>query len=171
MKVTLLQMLAAKENRSQYQKYLLKKYCKTLISFTLNIPGEKKQGSLYRKLHDEGMREIAAAVKKENISFRQVRHLPTGSEGFAIVKEDHLTVKILACSLEEEHPLGRLFDIDVFTCDGKLISRASLGLDKRQCILCGEDAAVCGRLQHHTYKELVEQVKKQTKNFFRQGEK
>ncbi|MEY8292793.1 citrate lyase holo-[acyl-carrier protein] synthase [Carnobacteriaceae bacterium 52-44] len=52
-------------------------------------------------------------------------------------------------NIEENHPLGRLFDLDVLMLDqnnevqGK--SRTKLGLPVRRCFLCERPAKDCGR--------------------------
>ena len=70
-----------------------------------------------------------------------------------------------AVTLEDRHPLGRLFDLDVCSQagpDGLLVplSREDLGLPPRRCLLCGEPARYCMRAHTHTQEELMAQIER-----------
>jgi holo-ACP synthase/triphosphoribosyl-dephospho-CoA synthase len=84
---------------------------------------------------------------------------PTGAETLFTCKGDAKAFKALTCKLEEEHPLGRLMDIDVFDERGFLLSRAMFGFKKRRCLVCDEEAFVCARAQKHSYASLHEHIK------------
>lgn len=59
--------------------------------------------------------------------------------------------------IEETHPFGRLFDLDVLWMEGndlKSISRTELGLNTRRCFICNRDAKDCGRSRRHTIEEM-----------------
>lgn len=60
--------------------------------------------------------------------------------------------------MEETHPLGRLFDVDVYDEAGSGISREELGSPVRKCLICEKDAKLCGRSRSHTVKELYERI-------------
>ena len=66
-----------------------------------------------------------------------------------------LRLKRMAVRLENEHPLGRLADIDVLTGAGTPVSRADLALPPRGCFLCGEAAALCRRRKRHSQRMLM----------------
>ena len=67
--------------------------------------------------------------------------------------------KLLATiDIEETHPLGRLFDMDVYDKTGNGISREQLGAPPRRCLLCGQGAKSCGRSRSHTIEELYARV-------------
>jgi holo-ACP synthase len=65
-----------------------------------------------------------------------------------------LELKRLAVRLESRHSLGRLADADVMAEDGRVLSRADMGLPPRACFVCSEPAALCRRLGRHTPEEL-----------------
>ncbi len=67
-------------------------------------------------------------------------------------------VKKITVDLEENHPLGRLFDIDVYDADGAAVSRQELGVPGRKCLICHEDAKACGRSRTHSVEELQRRV-------------
>ena len=62
--------------------------------------------------------------------------------------------KILTTEIEETHPIGRLFDIDVIDTDGQKLSRPSY----RKCIICGCQAQECARTRKHTVEEMQAKI-------------
>lgn len=82
----------------------------------------------------------------------------TGFESFFVVKTDERSLKALMLKIENEHPLGRLFDLDVIGVDGRPISRETLGNSKRKCLLCEQDAHICARNRGHTVETLIEKI-------------
>ena len=120
--VDLPEMLAGREARARRQQKLLEKYGATLICFTLNIAGPVKVFPLSVRAFYEGVLAIgiklARSVGEESCAWMQVLDNPWGYEAYYVVREDTLTVKRLMTEIEETHPFGRLFDIDVLWPDG-----------------------------------------------------
>lgn len=146
-------ILRSRELRVERQANMLKKGYPCIVSFTLNIPGAKKQFSLARFAFDE----CAAQLKQlfcGKIMEESYVHAETGSEGLLALNGDAQAVKSKTIALEEQHPLGRLFDIDVYDAERCAISRSSLGFSQRQCLLCERSAKICARAQTHTHNEL-----------------
>jgi holo-ACP synthase CitX len=52
----------------------------------------------------------------------------------------------------------RVLDIDVITAAGP-ISRGDIGLERRRCLLCPDDAKTCARKRKHPPEELRERVR------------
>lgn len=103
---------------------------------------------------EKGLREIRAAVSGLNLlSFEESRE-NTGPEAFFLLAADAPEIKRKMTSIEENHGLGRLFDIDVLGPDSVPLSRSVLGLPPRSCLICGENAKVCARNRTHSM-ELV----------------
>ena len=44
---------------------MIKEFKCALLSFTLNIPGPEKNGYLYGKIHEEGLKSLIKAIKRE----------------------------------------------------------------------------------------------------------
>ena len=91
----------------------------------------------------------------------------TGEEALLLLNADPRDVKARTIQLEEEHPLGRLWDIDVLGQDGIPLSRSSFGHTRRTCLLCGQDAKICGRSGVHTHEELFWKSAQILDDFFR----
>ena len=147
MEVTLLDILDARETRVQKQQELLRKYGKTLICFTMNIPGPTKATPEIRaafKIGNSILHDFFEVVYEEDTSAF------TGCEKFYIVNDPPAAAKKKCMMAEESSPVGRLFDMDVLTPDGKKLSRET----PRKCLICDQDAAICGRSRAHSVEEL-----------------
>ena len=54
--------------------------------------------------------------------------------------------------------LGRLWDIDVLTPEGEILSRRDYSLPPRRCLLCEQSAAVCARGKTHQLTDLLNRM-------------
>jgi holo-ACP synthase / triphosphoribosyl-dephospho-CoA synthase len=73
-------------------------------------------------------------------------------------------LKNFCVDIEENHPLGRLMDIDVMNVHQQ-ISRRDLNLSPRRCFLCGEEAHVCVRQQTHSISDIDSFILDTFKNY------
>lgn len=128
----------------------------TLISAKLNIPGPVKRNETLEAVFARAEAAIAAALEAADIAIR--RHeawsFPTGPESLWMVAAEPLEVKRQMVAIEEGHPWGRLFDLDVEGRSGA-VSREELGLPERRCFLCGRPARLCARARTHSVDEMV----------------
>lgn len=154
--IELAAMLRWRESRAALQRELTEKHHAPLLSFCLNIPGPvKTNGELLRLFHlglaliKEQLHGMNASVLEE-----KERHADAGDECLMALRGNALLIKEKMTALEEHHPLGRLFDIDVMDTDGKKLSRPI----PRRCLLCGEQAQVCARSRRHSLEELTEKI-------------
>lgn len=165
--ITLEQMLEFREKKAQMQDTLRLRYSGTItVALGMNIPGPKKTDEAIVRAFREGCRELETVLERAGLNMEEKIRLeeaagnvaffcvakPAGEEGFAS------QVKRLTVEVEELHPLGRLFDIDVYAADGTAVSRQQLGAPGRRCLICQEDAKVCGRSRAHSVQELQQQV-------------
>ena len=67
-------------------------------------------------------------------------------------------LKLATIELEHSHPLGRLWDIDVLTPEGEILSRRDYSLPPRSCLLCEQSAAVCARGKTHQLTDLLNRM-------------
>ena len=84
--------------------------------------------------------------------------LETGYEAYLLVSLSIPEAKAIACNVEEQHPLGRLFDVDVIQKDGAPASRKTIGRVPRRCLLCDRDARYCMRNHSHTQEEIHKRI-------------
>ncbi|MBM7653861.1 citrate lyase holo-[acyl-carrier protein] synthase [Neobacillus cucumis] len=167
--ITLEQILEARERRAALQKQLVEKYRLPLVSFTVNMPGSIKitpeSSAIFRKgckALEEKLKEIGCLLEYSKV---EVRH--TGYEAYFVVITSERTLKGHMLQIENEHPLGRLFDLDVIGVDGKPISREDLGASKRKCLICEQDAHGCGRSRQHTSEVLMEKIKSMVDSYLK----
>lgn len=163
----LMEILDSREVRARKQKELIEKYRASLISFSLNIPGRKKDSELYRAIHREGLSYLEKAIrdKKIRLIYQEKEDKNTGSEAFLVLDEDALEIKKLTIEIEEIHPLGRIFDMDVFDREGNQIGRSQIGVRPRTCLLCHKEVRLCMREKNHSYEELISRIEELGKKY------
>jgi holo-ACP synthase/triphosphoribosyl-dephospho-CoA synthase len=158
MEYTLLEILEAREQRALRQKELLEQFPATLLCFTMNIPGPDKDGVLIQKGFQLGNRLLKGALKQWEILHEEKRRTPAGWEAFYCIDAPAEAVKTVAVFLEDKTPGGRVFDMDVLDAQGRKLDRESLGFPKRKCLLCKEDAVICGRSRSHSVQDLYDKT-------------
>ena len=151
--VTLEQVLEARTQRAERQRAALADGTACLVSFTLNIPGNIKQFPLARAAFSEGLGLLRDAFGPAILQ-EEAADEPTGSEALLVLAADPAEIKRKTVAMEDNHPLGRLFDMDVLDADGRSLSRADLGATQRTCLICGQSAKVCGRSRAHSMDQL-----------------
>ena len=166
--VSLEEMLNARDRRVKTQKILLENHRATLISFTLNIPGQYKVFPLAKKTFAEGISCIESQINLAGgqILEKVVVDEHTGCEAYFVVNIPEEKIKKHMITIEEEHPIGRLFDMDVFSSMGESLHGADAGRNERKCIVCGEPVWACSRNRTHSAEELSERVVKLMDDYF-----
>ena len=156
MEATLQEILEARDRRAERQRQLLSQYEKTLICFTLNIPGPVKYDTLVAEGFLIGCEKLEAQLLAMGYPVIYSQRLPrhTGCEAFYVVDAAAEKVKALTVAIEEENSLGRLFDMDVLTIDGQKLERST----ERKCLLCENSARVCGPIRAHSSQQLRQRV-------------
>ncbi|AMC94160.1 hypothetical protein AOC36_09210 [Erysipelothrix larvae] len=162
---TLDAILDHREKRRSFQIKLGQTYpgC-VIISYKCNIPGPIKNNAVITQIFNVGHTRILTTL--QTVSWHMVYHktinLPTGLDGFYVVKEAHMKeVKSAMVQLEETDTLGRLFDIDVLTYENNALhsqSRTALGFSPRKCLICDHEAKACGRSRKHSVSELHDTI-------------
>lgn len=150
--VVLQDMLACREARAMKQFELQRNYHCTLVSFCMNIPGPIKTNAQIRRAFDQGKEELMGKLSHADaqiLSSCEV-HEVTGDELLLAVQAPAEKVKEITLQIEEGHPLGRLFDMDVLNADGEKLSRKAY----RKCLLCDRQAQECARARRHSVPEM-----------------
>lgn len=160
MECTVEDMVLAREHRAEVQQTLREKYHSTVLSFSLNIPGPIKLSEKYEKCFLRAVRDIRALLSAYDLSVRyEAQESPkTGCSFFAVIDGEARDVKNCLLPLEEERPVGRIYDIDVISPEGRKISREGLGYPLRKCLCCEETAMVCARSRRHSVPEMLEKI-------------
>ena len=157
MEITLEQLLGARDARYARQLSLTEEWPdKTLVCLTVVLPGPVK-----RDVRSLKVAEAAVAAVREVLAptYKELRDLETGYEGYFLVEGALLDVKKACCEIENEHPYGRLMDLDVLERVGETVvpvSRERVGEQPRRCLLCDRPARECMRAHTHTQAEIFQ---------------
>ena len=159
--VTLNELLASRDSRHAMQQKLLAEHSgKTLVCLTVVMPGSVKR-------NQQSLIVAHAAVEQMIESYELgvrfggcliERDLETGYEAYLITDLPLLEAKRIAVQIEDTHPLGRLFDIDIIDKDGVPVSRDRVGSRPRRCLVCDREARYCMRMRWHTQEEIWERI-------------
>ncbi|MDR0759687.1 MAG: citrate lyase holo-[acyl-carrier protein] synthase [Treponema sp.] len=177
-RVTLQEVLDFREDRKRRQDELLARFhpgagrtAGTLVSLSLNIPGEYKHFPWALRAFREEMDFFSRALRSEGITILHEERIEKnpGYTGLIAAAETGERLKRLGTWTEERHDLGRLFDIDVFNDRGEKISRRDGGGPGRSCLICGGDPFCCARKRAHSREELTEAVFSILGGFFRKN--
>lgn len=154
--VSLPEILDAREYRAFRQKELLKlDGARSMISFSMNIAGAIKHFPLGISAFEEGIKELRIRIPEKQLLHFEESKKNTGPEAFLVLAMKPDETKRITASIEESHPLGRLFDMDVIQPDGISISRSALGLEPRTCLICGDNAKACARAKTHSIELIL----------------
>lgn len=162
--VTLNDMLNVREQRAFFQQKLISAYNKPLLCFTMNIAGPIKNSALIKRGFKIGLADLKIQLKKikANILFEELWDKATGNEAFLVVNIDALFLKKLTCDLENNSPLGRLYDMDVLVpsnnCIISKVDRTALNIPERRCLICNRPAKECSSRRIHSVDELTKKT-------------
>ena len=159
--ITLHELLASRDARHATQQKLLAEHSgKTLVCLTVVVPGSVKrnhQSLTAAHAAVEAMRKAfhinSSSHDHTSLPFIE-RDLETGYEAYLITPTPLLEAKRIAVQIEDTHPLGRLFDIDIINADGVPVSRETIGEKPRRCLICEHEARYCMRMRWHTQEEI-----------------
>ena len=150
-------VLSGREERALVQKILLgARGVSFLLQISLNIPGVPKD------VPESGnaLSSAARAFEKKIREHPGVLVSISNGAGRAEILSfggDAVNAKASAIEIEEGYEWGRALDADIITADGPL-SRHSLGIEPRRCLLCGESAKICARRRAHDIEKLRAEV-------------
>ena len=158
--VTLEDVLANREARADRQRLLLAAHAVPLVSFTVNMPGPVKDNAASRAVFQQGVDALEQRITGNGWKFlaQEKRTANTGPEGLFSVDCPAIDLKKAMVALEDEHPLGRLFDLDVLSPSGEHLSRRDFGAPMRRCLICERAAAECARSRTHSLDELLRAI-------------
>lgn len=155
-------LLLAREMRAERQRRLLEQYRLPILCLSIISPGWTKNSDLFKKVFYVAISEIDATFNRgiSHIISRNITYSVSGPEAQYVIQSGHATdVKMAAIALEDNHPLGRLWDLDVLTPGMAVVSRETFGLPPRRCLVCSEEAQICGRNRTHSLDCLNTKIK------------
>lgn len=165
-------ILARREARQELRTRLHEEYNRPVIVFTLNIPGSEKNSPDYKRAHKSGEAAFVDNLREQGIEILRtcIVYGVCGREALFVARSENVRLlKELCLSIEESHPLGRIFDLDVYRADGTAVHRFDIGMNPRRCFLCDAPAAECAREQRHAPEELLKYIDHRINSFFQQA--
>lgn len=165
MEITLEQLLKSRDQRWETERHLLEEFPgQTLVVLTVVMPGSVKRDARTGVIAHAAVSAITAYLGPR-VVLTYKNDAQTGFEGYWIAKGDALSIKRQMCGIEDSHPLGRLFDIDVIRPDATPISRTDVGFQPRRCLLCEHEARWCMRNHTHTQEEIQQRINEMVNEF------
>ena len=147
---------------------------RTVVMFSLIIPGPIKNNRFLEAVFDEGCRAFLERLAPERYAdkipvskgtvhtpFIAAYHedrKPAGCTAFWLLDAQAETIKRYTTALERTHPLGLLWDFDVFSAFEQKLSASELGLPARSCLICSNPSKVCARSRTHSVSELQAKI-------------
>lgn len=155
-------VLQHREIKAKAIQHLAKEYGSSVIGIRINIPGESKKEPWAFKLYQSALEAVTGALNASGTVF-VTKKLVGHYEYLALIvaKEELTKLKDLCVYIEETHPMGRCFDLDVYMPDGTPLSR---GDQKRKCFLCDAPAHECARSKAHDTNSLRSYLISQAKS-------
>lgn len=168
MSLALEDVLKAREARARLQQQWLCQYGQPVVSVTLVWPGKIKDTPLARRVMDEANDAINQLLLRHRwpVITHETAFLSTGPEARWAISSPAWMIKHVMAHLEDNHPLGRLWDIDVFCPISGLIKRSAIHQPMRRCFICHEPAHVCSRMRRHSQNELAQVIEDLTYDYF-----
>lgn len=159
-------ILAEREKRVYEQEKLIKKYKSSFVCIRVNYPGVLKNDCV-----SIGIMKIICdttiTVFKDHILYKSFDITAEGPMLTIILNKLGYDTKKKTIEIEENHPLGRFVDIDVYDKYNKSLSRKDLGLDSRRCYICEDYAHICVRQRKHSEKEIKNFIKISYNSFYK----
>lgn len=170
-KQELMNILEAREQRAAFQQKLTELFGQPVVAFKMNIPGPVKTSDAILEMFQEGVTAFHTALLESGVAvaYEKIIYENSGPEYFAVCATPPESVKAVTIKIENEHPLGRLFDFDAIGKNGKAISRQDLGQAERKCLICDQPAFVCGRARAHGLEALQDKIESIYKVHFNKG--
>lgn len=138
-----------------------------LVEFSLNIAGAVKVFPFARTAFREELRELQEKFGRFSIKNTKICEEPTGDHAFFLLDSPEIPVKQFLVSIEESHPLGRLFNLDVCGLGGVSVKRQDLHLLPRTCLVCGGNANICQAKKRHSMELIQWQTARLFNDHFR----
>ena len=158
--VSLADVLCARDMRQALQQLWRDRFGCPQLSFSTLAPGEVKDSALTRRIFNLGWQSLQNLINEKALPVmaQSLNATPLGGYGLIALDVDAAQLKAWLMALEEEHPLGRLWDLDVIGTDGRPLSREALGGSPRRCLICARPAHECARARRHSVETLLAQM-------------
>lgn len=168
MNASLIQTLRSKDMRSKRQSMLLKEFQSPVVTVKLNIPGPTKTVKHHENIIMDCVMTLEKAVLTYDfkIKHRELQNFNSGPEYLMVIEGPERHLKTIAMEIEDNHWLGRLFDIDIIAINGEAVSRTLFGKNFRRCMICDDVAFVCARSRKHDLEILTNVINEMIVSYY-----
>ncbi len=153
-------ILAARETRVVRRLRAQEQLALPTLSLSLVLPGPVKLCPAARRIAKAARAALSHRFAAQG--WKITRHFDedaaTGPEALFSIDTDAATLKSEMVALEEAHPLGRLWDLDVHDATGNALSRRDIGQPPRRCLVCDAPAHGCTRSRAHSLDDLRAEI-------------
>lgn len=158
--IPLEELLEAREQRVVLQQKFAKTHQQTVLSVTQLAVGSVKKNALLDTVFQRCLDFLYRYFNEHHIVPTEtvIRPLETGNEAIFALPVDATAFKQAMIALEEQYPIARLWDLDVISPEGKLLSRSDFGFPPRLCLLCQENAKICARNRTHSADDIINEI-------------
>lgn len=150
-------ILQAREERYEQILEIVNKNIGTVLCAKINYPGKNKNTHQAKKAFCV-LKQLLLSLFDENIVLTKDLHGLDGDSLILVLNLNMTEAKSTTIQIENSHPLGRLFDIDIYDKEGSPISREKFDLKPRGCIVCGKNARECILNNKHSIDEILNKV-------------
>ena len=126
-----------------------------LVTLKANTPGNDKNrysSSFLVNQLDQVMYQTFDIIDKN-----EFKSLDGPYNIYSIKSTSEYKLKSDLIHIEENHPLGRLVDLDLYIY-GKMISRNDYDINPRKCLLCDKPAFICMKEKNHSVHEVLSYI-------------
>ncbi len=157
--VSIPELLVSRDERQARQRLAQAPSCSTGLLYR-GCAWPIKDSEVTRRIFNHGVTALRALAAKQGWQIQEQAALvsASGPEGMLSIAAPARDLKLATIELEHSHPLGRLWDIDVLTPEGEILSRRDYSLPPRRCLLCEQSAAVCARGKTHQLTDLLNRM-------------
>ena len=154
-------VLEARDARVERRKRITDKWPRPLISLSVVMPGPVKDCAASRYLRQAALDVLMPALGRRGWSadIGEVHDGVAGPDAIIAVAAPATELKLATVAIEDTHPLGRLWDLDVTDPRMEAVSRRSLGLPARRCLVCSQPAHACARSRAHPLEEVLTAIR------------
>lgn len=158
-------ILNGREERYKLELKLLEQFKKPIMVVTVNYPGEMKLDVISEIIFQQAVKSVQDFGFILTVSGKNF----AGQYFIGVFSNDPIEAKKMAVKIEENHPLGRFFDIDIIDYPFKKIGREDLGLNERECILCNGNARECILERRHSASEVLAKIRNMVEEYLKYG--
>lgn len=150
-------ILEDREKRYNIILELIEKHGLPVLCGKINYPGNNKNA----KEAKEAFNILLKSIEEVFQSYTIDKVITSGYDGSGVILVLNIESKAAkgkAVAIEENHSIGRIFDIDIYDTDGAPLSREDKGMQPRKCMVCGQNARECMKLKRHSLEETLKIV-------------